>query len=112
MDRRRERDERDDGAKCGWNPVSDGFHISVYCGWRAFAPAHRSQSVQSLANGTATVMLLITLLTPLMSLTSLVTRLFSAAFLATPLSVTTPSVVETFVFKALVERCESSEALT
>jgi hypothetical protein len=49
------------------------------------------------------VILLITLLTPLMSVTSLVTRVFSAAFFALPLKVTTPSVVATFVLIALVE---------
>src|SRR5580765_2552846 len=64
------------------------------------------------ATGTAIVMLLITLPTPLMSVISLVTRLFSAAFLATPLTVTTPSVVSTLVFKALVDRCENKEDLT
>ena len=58
------------------------------------------------------VMLLITLVTPLMSVASLVTRLFSASFLAMPLKVTTPSVVETLVCRALVERCDSNDDLT
>jgi signal peptidase I len=40
-------------------------------------------------------MLLITLLAPLMSVASLVTSVFSARFLATPLTVTTPSMVPT-----------------
>jgi len=55
------------------------------------------------ANGTAMVMLLTTLVTPVMSVASLVTRLFSASFLAMPLKVTTPAVVETPVCNALVE---------
>src|SRR5580658_4088906 len=55
------------------------------------------------ATGGAMVMLLITLVTPLMSVASLVTRLTSAALAAMPPTVTTPSVVETEVRKALVE---------
>ena len=51
----------------------------------------------------ATVMLLTTLFTPLMSVASLVTSVFSAAFLAMPLTVTTPSVVPTLVLMELVE---------
>src|SRR5258708_1147050 len=57
------------------------------------------------------VMLLITLFTSLMSATRLVTRLFSASFLAVPLKVTTPSVVSTLVLRALVEWGESNEHL-
>lgn len=51
----------------------------------------------------AIVMLLTTLFTPLMSVASLVTSVFSAAFLAMPLTVTTPSVVPTLVLTELVE---------
>ena len=58
------------------------------------------------------VMLLTTLFTPLMSVTSLVTRAFSASFLATPPTVTTPSVVETLVLSTLVEWCDSNDPLT
>src|SRR5436189_79099 len=46
-------------------------------------------------------MLLITLSTPLMSVTSLVTRLFSAAFLAIPVRVTSLFIVWTPVFVAM-----------
>src|SRR5579859_6829365 len=42
----------------------------------------------------STVMLLTTLWTPLTSVMSLVTRAFSASFLAWPLTVTTPSLVD------------------
>src|ERR1035437_10628974 len=58
------------------------------------------------------VMLLTTLWTPLMSVTSLVTRAFSASFLAWPLTVTTPSLVVTLVLSTLVERCDSNDPLT
>src|ERR1017187_6575902 len=64
------------------------------------------------ATGAVMVMLLITLFTPLMSVASLVTRLFSASFLAMPLKVTTPSDVEILVCKALVEWCDSNDDLT
>src|SRR5690348_213134 len=64
------------------------------------------------AKGGAMVMLLITLVTPLISVASLVARLFSASFLATPLKVTTPSAVETVVCMALVERCDINDDLT
>ena len=71
------------------------FSFGWLAGWRAGAPASHESKVYLSAGGTATVMLLTTLVTPLMSVASLVTRLFSASFLATPLKVTTPSVVET-----------------
>ena len=58
------------------------------------------------------VMLLTTPFTPLMSVASLVTSVFSARFLATPLTVTTPSFVPTLVLAELVERCESNATLT
>src|ERR1035438_9882061 len=58
------------------------------------------------------LMLLTTLWTPLMSVTSLVTRAFSASFLAWPLTVTTPSLVVTLVLSMLVERCDSNDPLT
>ena len=59
------------------------------------------------------VMLFTTLVTPVMSVASLVTRLFSASFFfAMPLIVTTLSVVVTFVLMALVERCASKDDLT
>ena len=49
------------------------------------------------------VMLLSTLVTPLMSLASLVTKVFWAAFLATPPTVTTPPAVVISALSALVE---------
>src|ERR1017187_9644261 len=85
------------------------FSFGWFAGWRAFAPANSDLPDYLAGTGTATVMLLITLVTPLMSVTSLVTRLFSASFLAMPLKVTTPSVVETVVCKALVEWCDSND---
>src|ERR1017187_2027591 len=58
------------------------------------------------------LMLLTTLWTPLTSVTSLVTRAFSASFLAWPLTVTTPSLVVILVLSMLVERCDSNDPLT
>ena len=96
---------------CAWGiavSADSGFGQS---GLRPFSHAGNGQrTAQSLRR--KMVMLLITLPTPLMSVASLVTRLFSASFLATPPTVTTPSVVEIVVCKALVERCDSNEALT
>src|SRR5208283_5385027 len=53
-----------------------------------------------------------TLFTPLMSLTSLLTRSFSAVFLALPPNVTTPCFVSTLVWSALVERWNSNATFT
>src|ERR1017187_4244458 len=91
------------------------YNIKFSFGWGAgrfaFAPASAIYPpIYSLA--TAMVMLLTTLVTPLMSVASLVTRVFSASFLAMPVTMTTPSVVETPVWMALVERCDSSDDLT
>jgi len=73
----------------------------VGCG--AFATARGREPVSYWA-AISIVMLLITLVTPLISAINLVTRIFSAAFFATPLTVTTPSVVSILVLIALVER--------
>ena len=58
------------------------------------------------------VMLLTTLWTPLMSVASLVTRAFSASFLAMPVNVTSPFRVSTLVFMELVERWVNNAVLT
>src|ERR1051326_5147890 len=59
-----------------------------------------------------TVISFFTSFTPLMSPASLVTRSFSAWFLAMPRIVTIPSFVSTSVFKALVDRWVNSASLT
>ena len=58
------------------------------------------------------VIRLLTRLTPCMSLTSLATRSFSAAFLSLPPTVTTPRFVVTVVLRALVERWNNNAILT
>src|SRR5690349_14060786 len=74
----------------------DGNVRSDWAGRRVFGARTSQQPYVRVryfdAAVTSMVILLITLVTPWMSVASLVTRLFSAGFLATPLTVTTPSV--------------------
>jgi hypothetical protein len=77
--------------------------VGLICRLAHFRASRQQLLVYMSPAGAAIVMLLITLVTPLMSAASLVTRLFSAAFAAMPPTVTAPSVVETEVRKALVE---------